>query len=1524
MFKDKLSLFQLPKKVNGNYIVFDYDNYGSKRNLFNVEEKNGNWYLCSNYDNKFIQNDIFYDNIEIKVNSFYNLQLNNNDNIVIYTDEAFDKSITQRKFSKEKTIIVGSNLNSSISYNIGIAEQQFKISYENGKYHFINLNPQITIYVNHIPQIECFFDHFCEIFCMGLKIIIIEGTIFINKVNLVSINEAEFESLNYQLATPDMKKNIEIYRNFYDERDYFIKAPILQKKIHPFTLTITKPPSKQERNVDSILMTIIPSGLMSLTSVCTIFFSIQNFNKGGGSMESLISACVMGGTMLISSMVWPMVEKSYQKKNSKKREQKRIEVYQNYLDNKEKILKDAITEQKIIIQENNLSLQECQDTILKKNTNLFSRSIEREDFLTIRLGIGDVPLQYTLDYTKDDFLEENDTLLTKIDEIIEQNKIINNVPVTLSLFQNPIVAFISDRITDKSYLNAIVLQLLTFYSYIDLKLVILTDEIGEHQLSYLKKVNHCFSNDKSIRFFATNFEEAQTISSYLEKELNYRKSKNNKNDNKDNKDNLIPYYLIIQDASANYHNLMIIDDILEEKNNYGFGIIFFDKKISNIPNGCNYFVNYDEKQGTFFNSIMSEDGISNFIPEFIDNTISMENCATALSNIPLHVSIDSSANIPTNIGFLEMYQVGRIEQLNIINRWNNSDLINSLAVPIGIDGFNNIVNLDLHEKKHGPHGLIAGMTGSGKSEFIITFILSLAVNFRPDELQFVLIDYKGGGLAGAFENRKAKIKLPHLIGTITNLDKSSIKRSLASIQSEIQKRQHLFNDAKEQLGIATIDIYKYQKLYRDNVLKTPMSHLFIICDEFAELKEQQPDFMEQIISAARIGRSLGIHLILATQKPSGVVDEQIWSNSKFKVCCKVQTEEDSREMIRRTEAAYIKEIGRFFLQVGYDEYFIESQSAYTGAPYVPTDKIRSKIDNSMIFIKRNGEIEKTGEILEETTTENENQGAELDNILKYIIKIADQEGYVPKQLWLDNISSCIYIEDIKQKYQNELIHEPCILNPVIGEYDNPSEQSQGVVTLPITRGGNSFIVGVTSSGKTTLLSTIIYSIIMHHRTEEAQIYIMDFGNENLRRFADAPQVGEVLTITDSEKIETLLHVLERETKRRKQLFVKTGTNFIEYSQKYGLANIVVFINGLDIFKENFEDLYENTFISFTRDCNKFGITFIATSGNLSTLDFRISNNFPQIISLRLLDNSDYYDIYGKNDLALTNCPGRGFVKLDDVYEFQTALLFDSDHLETNLNYIFNQLNTIMRKTPKVPTMPNVINEKIFSNTNITLQNIPVGISLETKLPAYINLLKKISLISSSKLEIISYFLDAFIKIISNLNKTKIIILNGREKMNIPSLENIKYYDNNFKSLLQYLYKNFQTLNNSQKDESYLLLIVGYKQIQKHLEALQQETPNEKIINLNDIILLGNEISKVNFLFCDTEDSLRILIKNKSLQEIIDKTSGIWLGDGISEQKIIHCKNSENLYLEEDNQNGYIIENSDMEKFNYIQGGDIFE
>lgn len=374
-------------------------------------------------------------------------------------------------------------------------------------------------------------------------------------------------------------------------------------------------------------------------------------------------------------------------------------------------------------------------------------------------------------------------------------------------------------------------------------------------------------------------------------------------------------------------------------------VSLFDE-FKDLPKECSAVIELQEETGLIYNKKDISGKKLLFKPDIYIRE-NADKYSTQLANIYLDVQ-GAGFNLPNLIPFLQLFGVGRIEHLNALQRWKENNPTKSLQTEVGVNTLGDKFMLDLHEKYHGPHGLVAGMTGSGKSEFIMTYILSLAVNYHPYEVAFILIDYKGGGMAKTFE------KLPHTAGIITNLDSAAIKRSLISIESELKRRQKIFSDISKEIGTSNIDIYEYQKLYREGIANEPLQHLFIISDEFAELKAQQPEFMAQLISTARIGRSLGVHLILATQKPAGVVDDQIWSNSKFKVCLKVQDRADSMDMLKRPDAAELTRTGRFYLQVGYNELFELGQSAWSGAEYQPSDRLTKQLDDSVSIINNNG------------------------------------------------------------------------------------------------------------------------------------------------------------------------------------------------------------------------------------------------------------------------------------------------------------------------------------------------------------------------------------------------------------------------------------------------------------------------------------------------------------------------------------------------------------------------------------------
>lgn len=237
---------------------------------------------------------------------------------------------------------------------------------------------------------------------------------------------------------------------------------------------------------------------------------------------------------------------------------------------------------------------------------------------------------------------------------------------------------------------------------------------------------------------------------------------------------------------------------------------------------------------------------------------------------------------------------------------------------------NGLLAFDLHERGNGPHGLIAGSTGSGKSELIVSLLLGLCINYPPDYLQLILVDYKGGGLRESLCVRGEA--LPHIIAAITNLENDTFERLIVQIRQLTRERQRQFGTLSKALGIPIMNIDDYLAADFQSCGLGKMAHLLIVVDEFAELKKENPEVIRELISFARIGRSLGLHLLLATQRPSGVIDEEIWSNSRFKLALKVFSKKDSRDVLHDECAASLKEPGDFFLS--YDGKLLRAHSIY--------------------------------------------------------------------------------------------------------------------------------------------------------------------------------------------------------------------------------------------------------------------------------------------------------------------------------------------------------------------------------------------------------------------------------------------------------------------------------------------------------------------------------------------------------------------------------------------------------------------
>ncbi len=1514
--KNELSVFTLPnndQEAGSNYFwITDYE-VGKLINLVSAEFHDGRWTLISNQNAYIIDKDNrVISEVILNEYSFYTLKNTyKNEMYYLYVSPVYENTFMETLITQGSVLKFGSGESNEIIYPVSsIPKEAFVIEITEQGFHLRVSDINAAVYVNHLRvATDKYITYGDIVFLFGLKVIPMRrdgkdyllinnpGNLLKFKVSLthVVLEKSEFSDSNETLN-----------EDTYNVPDTFYRTPHFYKTVTTYTLNIDAPPQKRNDQGNPLILTIGPMITMSMVSIIMLISTVNSVRTGERDLSSSITSMVMAVAMLASCLLWPMLTNMYRKKQEKKYEAKRQAAYQKYIEKMEAQIRKELEIQRIVLIDNYFSIKKCQEIIKSRNAQLWQRRITDEDFLSIPVGIGDKPMSIEIRYPEEKFSIEEDNLLDMVHKLGQRKRTLNDVPITYSFYDNKVTGIVGEESTAKALLDRIVLQIMTNYSYDEVKLVTFTSIGRENAWDYIKTTPHSWANDRSMRFFGASNDDYREIVYYLDKIFQERVN------SKQTSEKHMPHYVIITDSIKSIDNYNFIKKVMTTKENLGFSIIMLVNRISSLPNECKNFMEVSRQECNIFQSELNSE-VQKFQIDFssIDH---IYDCAKELANIPLDIKTEAEASLVDIFQFLEMYQVGNVNQLNSWERWKKNNPVLTLQAPVGIGRNGELITLDLHEKYHGPHGLIAGTTGSGKSEFIISFVLSLAVNYHPYEVQVILIDYKGGSLAGAFINDK--FQLPHLAGTITNLDGNELNRSLASIESEVKRRQRVFNEARIVSNESTIDIYKYQKLWREGKLKDmdPIAHLFIISDEFAELKEQQPEFMDKLISVARVGRSLGIHLILATQKPGGVVDSQIWSNTRFRVCLKVQDTADSQEVLKKPDAAYLKRTGRFYLQVGYDEVYTIGQSAWAGGQYYPSTTFKKEVDTSINTINNIAYITITKE--SEVKEDLKSCGEELPNIVEYLSNVASKHHIQIKKLWLDKIPSKIFVDSLKSKYHFERVLFE--LNPVIGEYDDPSTQNQYLLTVPFSQNGNAIVYGIAGSGKEQFISSLIYSCMITYAPEEVNFYIMDFGAETMRMFKNSPYVGDIVYLNDSDKVTNLFKMLDEELNYRKQLFASYGGSFASYIKKGKyLANYVVILNNFEAFSENYED-FVDILNQYSREAFKYGIFFLVTASNENAVRIRTKQNFSLIYALEQNDESDFSAILGNcRGKMPAKIKGRGLFKKNSIYEFQTASIV-KDNEDLNM-YVSKYCDAIYEKTKyrakRIPILPEVVDYEYVKNEIDYSYNMVVGVNKDTLHIEKYNLKKDpINFVCSYEIVDTISFIKAFSLECMDIPTTDFLFLNSTEYdfSDMPYQNRIydKKFDIVFEQLASYIDNVFKIYQEADYNEEVLKrqkgIICFVFGVYDVINKLRDETKQK----ITEMMKQDTQMNLVTFVFVENPDLLRNFLYDEWFKTASDTSRGIWVGNGVADQSFLKISKIRREDREDiSNEYGFVVNTS---------------
>lgn len=1111
-------------------------------------------------------------------------------------------------------IIIGRSENCDIYYpNLMIGREHVKLFWDGNYWIAQDLQSKNGVYVNGHRQLkETMLNIGDTVYILGLYIIV--------GVGFVSMNNSDGRVIINNSKIHEIKNYSEISYS----KDFVEKSDVMFDRV-------TR--SANDLSADEIEFELPPAPLSN--GKMPMFLRLGSQALYGG--RALATGNIFSA---VSSLLMPALTQGFTEKDRKEYEKKRKEIYSDYLERKKEEIENEICREEKLLEFVYPKMSTALEFIYDKK-RLWERRTFDEDFLSIRVGHGNIPLMSDFNYPKRKIRMEEDKLLEDMYDVTEKKYTLKDAPVMLNLKKDYIIGITGSRLRKLELINNIIMQLVITHSYDEVKLVLLIEEEDRETFDYVRYLPHNWNNDKTIRFFCSNLSDIPPISKYLNKRIDEI------SDEKNGKTNQISYVIIATNKKL-YESIECLKNIEQNDNYSNISIVAAfngaPKESTKILESCS---------GTEYCLIDLYNSENQDITFELDEA-SFESKLSGMKEI-MHTKLNIEGmkyTLPSLITFLDLYKVGKVEYLNLLNRWKENNPVKSLAVPIGFGNDGNEFLLDLHEKYHGPHGLIAGGTGSGKSEFIITYILSMAVNFSPDEVAFLLIDYKGGGLADAFVNDKKDIHLPHVVGTITNLDGAAISRSLLSINSELKRRQRLFKEAKGNTDEDTMDIYDYQKMYRNGKVSEPLPHLFIISDEFAELKKQEPEFMNELISIARIGRSLGVHLILATQKPTGVVNDQIWSNTKFRICLRVATKSDSMEMLKRPEAAEIKGTGRFYLQVGYNELFALGQSAWCGADYIPQDEVITETDNVVEFLDNTGQT-----IIEARPPKKfvQSEGKQIVSIVKYISDLAKNESIVPKQLWCEPLSDKIDWDELKSSLPENLDG----IKALIGKIDDPKNQRQFEYIIDMLSFRSMFICGNSGSGKSSFIKTMLYSLVTSYSPEWINYYILDLSGGSLKNYSRLPHCGAYLTDENEADFLRLMTFLKDIIAERKKKFlqndVTTYENYIKANKMPlilvvidSYANILSFKSGNSIHS----GLYESI-----RESGAYGIRFVLSVNHLNELHSRTRQEIDYRVALRAKDRYEYTDILEtRATFVVPDVSGRGMCKIDDeTYEYHVAI-----------------------------------------------------------------------------------------------------------------------------------------------------------------------------------------------------------------------------------------------------------------------------
>ena len=861
-------------------------------------------------------------------------------------------------------------------------------------------------------------------------------------------------------------------------------------------------------------------------------------------------------------------------------------------------------------------------TAVGPRRRLWERRRRDDDFLSLRVGTAGLASAVSVEDPSEDEHRRS------------RRQELRHVPAVVSLRAAGVVGVTGEGVATRALLRTFVTQVAVNHSPRDVQLYVLVNSSSAHEWAWVRWLPHvrpALGQDALGLVGCDNDSVAVRIAELVALVTQRRDAAR-----ADTRVDFGVDVVVILDGARRLRSIPGLAQVLLDGPSVGIYVICADAEEQLLPEECSAVVTVDAAGAASVRET-GADPVRNVRADLV-SVAWAERVARSLAPIRDTSAREDDTDLPDSSRLLDI--LGLATPAGAITAgWEAGGRTTSFVIGEGLDG-----PLELDLTRDGPHALIAGTTGSGKSELLKSIVASLAINNRPDAMSFVLVDYKGGS---AF---KDCVALPHTVGMVTDLDAHLVRRALASLAAELRRREHVFATAGAK------DIEDYTAL----VGVAPLARLVIVIDEFASLARELPDFVSGLVNIAQRGRSLGIHLILATQRPSGVVSPEIRANTNLRIALRVTDASESSDVLDAPHAAHIAAArpGRAYVRRGHGSLVPFQTGRVGGREPRSGGRIAPVVTNVDLSRVGRPPARRVDEVSADGTTD-------LSALVAAIRSAAEVTGQVAAPSpWLPPLPGLVAIGSFSRAADDERAAATERLAAPFGLEDFTDEQTQRPAMFDLATAGHLLVAGAPRSGRSQVLRTLAGSIGSAISPSAVHMYGLDCGNGALLALNDLPHCGAVVMRTEVDRVRRLLQRLTAEVARRNEAFAAAGVLGIAEQRARAtvadrLPHLVLLLDRWEGFTSALGDIdggaLTELVLQLLREGPAAGLHCVIT-GERSLLSGRIATMADDRLVLRLADRGDYA-LAGLNPRSMPEEIGAGRAfRVDSGREVQLATL----------------------------------------------------------------------------------------------------------------------------------------------------------------------------------------------------------------------------------------------------------------------------